>query len=92
MKNLISFEVAKLAKEKGYDLLENKYYIQHRDGDVVLDNGDGDCEFVCLNHNKYDNYYSAPTKEDYQKWLDQKLKEEIDYLNQLDTDFYHSNL
>ena len=65
----IQFETAKLAKLKGYNLPENTYYIQHKDGEVNIDNGDGDSEFICLDHNKYDDYYSAPAQSDLQKWL-----------------------
>lgn len=65
---LISFETAKLAKERGFDLAVNNYFII-MDDNIIEDNGDGDIEYICLNHNKYDNYYSRPTQSLLQKWL-----------------------
>lgn len=65
MKQLITFNTAKLAKQKGYDQLENHFYYD----DGTLDNGDGDCEFICLNHNLYERHYSAPTTQDLARWL-----------------------
>lgn len=63
---LISFKTAKLAKEKGFDYCVNNYYWIDENS---LDCGDGDCEFACLNHNKYDDLYSAPNQTELQKWL-----------------------
>lgn len=66
---LITFETAKLAKELGFDLKTNFYY----DEKGVLDNGDGDIEYIELNHNKY-NLYSAPTNKLLEDWLKQNNK------------------
>lgn len=65
---LIDLETAKEAKKKGFDWPVNDYFIVIGDK-VTEDNGDGDCEFVWLNHNKYKNYYSRPTVELYQQWV-----------------------
>lgn len=66
---LITFETAKLAKEKGFDLLVNEFYYVDGKGVVTKDNGDGDSEYICLNHNKYPYYHSAPNQFLLQKWL-----------------------
>lgn len=66
---LVTFETAELAKEKGFDLLVNDYYCIDAKGKITKDNGDGDSEYICLNHNKYPKYYSAPTQSLLQKWL-----------------------
>lgn len=65
---LIKFKTAVLAKEKGYDVPVNNYY----DEISGLDNGDGDCEFICLNHNKYEKLHSAPTLWELHEWLRDK--------------------
>lgn len=64
----ISFETAKLAREKGFNLPTNDYYYVEKNK-IISDNGDGDNEFICLNHNFYDNYFSAPYQSSLQKWL-----------------------
>lgn len=61
---LINYSTAKLAKEKGFNLPTNYYYDK-----IGLEKGDGDCEFIYLNHNAFDGLYSAPTQTELQKWL-----------------------
>lgn len=66
MENLIDFKTAKIAKEQGFDKLCNYFY--YKDG--VLDQGDGDNEHICLDHNRYHDLFSAPTVQEYEEWLE----------------------
>ena len=68
--NYIAFEIAKNLKEIGFDKLVNKYYYTTFDGDIKFDYGDND--FICLNHNKYDDYFSAPLYQEVIEWLFEK--------------------
>lgn len=58
---LISFNVAKLAKEKGLDVSSN-YFREHEYGDADFD--DDFC-----NWNQYDGYVTIITQSLLQKWL-----------------------
>ena len=69
---LIDFELAELAKQKGFDRPTLYHYYKDDKGEVSLDNGDGDNEFIYLNSNAYDNLYSAPTLYGLQQWLIEK--------------------
>lgn len=66
MEALISFKTAKLAKEKGFNCPTNYFYYKDEND---LDIGDGDIEFIEINHNAYDNFYSVPTQSILAKWL-----------------------
>ena len=69
---LVSFKVAKLAKEKGFDIPVLNCY--NENGEL------GDVESLCfVNYNQFKdvdgsntNMYSAPTKSLLQKWLREK--------------------
>ena len=61
---LISFDVAKLAKEKGLDFSSN-YFREHEFGDADFD--DDFC-----NWNEYDGYFTIITQSLLQKWLREK--------------------
>lgn len=63
----ISLETAKLAKEKGFKELVPHRYVDHtRFGKDVQFQGDS-----CFNqnHNKQEDYYSAPSQSVLQRWL-----------------------
>lgn len=68
---LVSFETAKLAKEKGFDI-EIYSYFWDDDGDVCeIDEKDALDSFEdnWNNDTKYSDYYSRPTQSLLQKWL-----------------------
>jgi hypothetical protein len=69
---LITFETAKLAKEKGFDWKVNQNFMETDDGNFHPDCGDGDSEMMVLNHNAYARMYSRPTQSLLQKWLREK--------------------
>jgi hypothetical protein len=62
IEELITFETAKLAKEKGFDINELKVYINHQIHGIIITNRD------CI-HNKKDILCNAPTQSLLQKWL-----------------------
>lgn len=63
---VIPFKTAKLAKEKGFNWPTNYFYYKN---EKDLDRGDGDTDFIDINHNAYDDFYSAPTMSTLAKWL-----------------------
>ena len=68
---LISFNTAKLAKEKGFDIPCENFYVEYIDDDVDLFNyeeqrGSGYAE---LYRNNTEFKFSAPTQSLLQKWL-----------------------
>ena len=76
--NIISFTVAKLAKEKGFkELCFNYYNLKQELQEPYLENGSStdvdfrvDLEDLLEQHNNpYHNTYSAPTQSLLQKWL-----------------------
>lgn len=82
---LIKFKTAQLAKKKGFDIPVNNYY----DRISGLDNGDGDCEFINLNHNKYDELHSAPTQSTLQTWL--RVEHDIEVVVHRDLEVHYQN-
>ena len=64
---LISFETAKLAKEKGFDLEVRDSYWE-RGNDVIEERNNH------ANVNMLDSHYSAPTQSLLQKWLREEHK------------------
>jgi len=65
---LIEFETAKLAKEKGFNIPVDKIRCGYnRDKEVHTSSMEG--RFVDWNSKKLDNAYSAPTQSLLQKWL-----------------------
>jgi hypothetical protein len=58
---LITFETAKLAKEKGFDIGTLQSYLSHQNTFCS--------ENIDYNHNKHSNRFSAPTQGLLQKWL-----------------------
>jgi len=70
----VSIEIAKLLKKKGFDEKVNLYYDKYG-----LDNGDGDSETICINHNQYEGLISAPTIADVVDWCFNKYKYSIEY-------------
>lgn len=71
---LVSFETAKLAKEKGFDLLTEYYYYNGKEGYATKQ---GINKARPLNRNIYDFQYTAPTQSLLQKWLREKHKIEF---------------
>jgi hypothetical protein len=76
---IISFETAKLAKEKGFDLFVNNAYLEDKvlygtislmeeSDSAFIDVMDG-IELENHNHFEFKNRYSAPTQSLLQKWL-----------------------
>jgi hypothetical protein len=69
---LITFETAKLAKEKGFDIPCENFYVEYLDDDVVdlfnyeEQRGSG---FAELYRNNKESKFSAPTQSLLQKWL-----------------------
>lgn len=63
---IVSFETARLAKTIGFKNPVNKFYYKHKNH---WDQGDGDSEVACLNHNEYEHYYSAPDILEMHNWL-----------------------
>ena len=63
---IVSFETAKLAKEKGFDWKVRDSYIQYLEAKIALDSTSSlyDC-----NHNMNVKQYSAPTQSLLQRWL-----------------------
>lgn len=57
----ISFETAKLAKQKGVDLKSN-YFRQQEEGQPDYDDS-------CENWNLYDGYYTIVSQSSLQRWL-----------------------
>lgn len=80
---LVLPQTAKLAKEKGFNQKVNFYYYQNKDK-FELDNGDGDNEFICLNHNEYDGYFSAPTQSQLQTWLRNEWDIQVNVIREYD--------
>ena len=78
--NKILLLTAKLAKEKGFNK-ETNYFYYKNDG---LDNGDGDNDFICLNHNQYENYFSAPTQSELQAWLRNEWDIQVNVIREYD--------
>jgi hypothetical protein len=82
---LITFETAKLAKEKGFDLVVKSWYL----GEHKFTNHAG-LEHLYGNHNRLPKRYSAPTQSLVQRWLREKHNIHIDmtyipsYSNSLD--------
>jgi len=76
MKDIVSFEEAVELKKQGFNLPTNVYYYIDFEGGVKTDNGDGDCEFIEIDHNKYDDCFSAPTIDDVKFWKRQTCKHE----------------
>lgn len=70
---LINFDTAKLAKEKGFDLLVNRTYNKTE----KLDPFDEYDASLC-NYNEWNNFTSAPTQSLLQKWLREKYRKHID--------------
>jgi len=68
MNTPITFKIAKLLKEKGYDILCLKCYLE--DGSIQISSGD-EGDFNEYNHNQWDNY-SAPTITEVVMWLYEK--------------------
>ena len=78
---IISFETAKLAKEKGFqELVSNCYYneklfgsyaMMSEDDSAFIDVMDGN-ELENHNHIDFENRFSAPTQSLLQKWLREK--------------------
>lgn len=66
---LISFETAKLAKEKGFDWPVDEFYMAETG--EFFEGGD----FIeKVNHNEFPDVVSAPTQSLLQRWLREKLK------------------
>jgi hypothetical protein len=61
MVEYISFETAKLAKEKGFNVPCRRYY---RGSDIII----SECNFP-INSNSSDDEYSQPTQELLARWL-----------------------
>lgn len=74
MNNLVDFEVAQKLKSLGFNNSVNNFFYE----DGVLDNGDGDNEFICINHNCYIGYTSCPTIEEMFEWLHSTSDENVD--------------
>ena len=77
---LINFETAKLAKEKGFDVYTKKVYVETLEYTLEMGRG-GDCTFPyqaprILNSGRFDTYdivhCNAPTQELLKKWLREK--------------------
>jgi len=70
----VSFEIAKLLKEKGFDI-GVRYYYQKIDDDITYHIGD------FRNWNVHDMWYSMPTQQMAMKWLREvhKVNIEIPY-------------
>lgn len=64
MESIVSFEEAVALKKEGFNLPTNAYYYIDYQGGIKIDVGDGDYEFIVLDHNKYDDCFSAPTIKD----------------------------
>jgi hypothetical protein len=62
---VVSFETAKLAKEKGFKIPSHSYYFE--DGEFKEFKIDD--VYSCDNNTKYFETYSAPTQSILQKWL-----------------------
>ncbi len=77
---LISYETAVLAKEKGFDIAVNNYWTDtfNAKNERIFDNGDGDCEFIRINHNMFEGLYSRPTKVMLQTWLRDVKRASVD--------------
>ena len=78
---LITFETAKLAKEKGFDIPCENFYVEYLDDDVVdlfnyeEQRGSG---FAELYRNNKESKFSAPTQSLLQKWLREVHKIHVD--------------
>ena len=74
---LISFETAKLAKEKGFDL-ECKAAISSKTRDVIVSTfGTSNSQWANISLKEYPDLVSAPTQSLLQKWLREKHKIDI---------------
>lgn len=62
MDQIINFDTAKLAKEKGFDVESESYYDE--DGELWYD-----MDFPSLQSTKIGKYYNVPTQSELQKWL-----------------------
>ena len=72
----VTFETAKLAKEKGFDIPYENYYVTYiDDDDIDLYNYEENrgSNFAYLRKNENDFEYSAPTQSLLQKWLREKF-------------------
>lgn len=59
---IVKYPTAKLAKEKGFDLITHNYFLE--------DKQTGEIKRVCVIHrNELYNIYPAPTQSKLQKWL-----------------------
>lgn len=65
---LISFPTAKLAKEKGFNLIVKNYYYPEAYGTIIPIINDHDIN-VNINAHESNAYYSAPTQSLLQRWL-----------------------
>jgi len=69
---LVTFETAKLAKEKGFDIEVYFTWLIHHTGETLWDDFE-ECQFGKIeekdNHNSYLYRYSAPTQSLLQRWL-----------------------
>jgi len=81
---IVTFETAKLAKEKGFDLWVNSAYLEDKflygtislmeeSDSAFIDIMDG-IELENHNHFEFKNRYSAPTQSLLQKWLRDKYR------------------
>jgi hypothetical protein len=74
---LVSFETAKLAKEKGFDLKVDSIYSEYSNNSIIIDNSHlkkynkfSKTEYIeNKNWNKSNKFTSAPTQSLLQKWL-----------------------
>jgi len=77
MGELIKFETAKLAKEKGFDIDVNHFISQYgKDGGIVFSES---VDYDNYNHKNWNNdnrvnLFSAPTQSELQKWLRDKYR------------------
>ena len=87
MNTPVNFELAKLLKEKGYDIPSLKCYLE--DSSVQISSGD-EGDFEEYNHNQWDNY-SAPTISEVVMWLYEKHNIWIySFRHDFDKEFYWS--
>ena len=85
---LISFETAKLAKEKGFDYTSLKHFHYFLNSDkwddegYLIEDGTGNWELSeYITHTK--NEYSAPTQSLLQKWLREKYNIDISIIKEV---------
>lgn len=68
---LVSFETAKLAKEKGFDEFCNSWYEEDTNNNTYSAD---DYNKYCNTTLTFENQYSAPTQSLLQKWLREKYR------------------